>query len=501
MLARVHTLTLQGLIPLSIEVEVDGGRGVPGFSIIGLPSKAVDEARERVTAALTNCGIKIRSKKTIVNLAPADLQKHGSSFDVSIAMGILKMYGEVKQNTDTTLFFGELSLDGSIKPIRGALTLALAAKKLGFETAIFPYQNAAELSVISDTKIGLIHHLNELLHWANGGELTWLRPTPFTSITNPSATADPFSHIVGQHSTKRALIISAAGGHHVLMTGPPGSGKSELAQCLPRLLPPLTEIEALEVTQLYSVVGQTQSLISERPFRQPHHSISMVSLIGGGPHLKPGEISLAHRGVLFLDELPEFNRACLENLRQPLENHHVTLNRVQGSVSYPANFRLIASANPCPCGFFGSESKNCSCSPGAQQHYRHRISGPLKDRFDVHVWVREVPGKELTNIDAGRSAEPWREKILSAVQLQRHRWQSHGFSLNAEATLVDLKKASELLPASWNLIYTAYDRYQLSMRGLVKLARISRTIADLAQETQVTPQHVSEALHFRGEES
>lgn len=495
MLARVFTAALHGLQPIKIEVEVNGTRGIPGLTLIGLPSKAVNEARERISSALANCGLKIRSKRTIINLAPADLHKTGTGFDLAMAVGLLKMYGDIELQTDQTLFLGELSLDGSLRPIRGALALVSAAENLGFKTVVIPKANQGEVSMISGVVIYGITHLSEILTWAKRGQTPEVLPhARFRPI---AMTTPPWAGIVGQTTAKRALTIAMAGRHHILLTGTPGCGKTELAQGCGALLPPLTEKECLAVTKLYSVAGLTTDLVTERPVRQPHHSLSRTALLGGGNRLLPGELSLAHHGVLVLDELPEFSSQCLAALRPPLDQGVINVSTARGTVQYPAQICLVATANPCPCGQLGSTRHLCRCSALIKKNYNQRLSGALKDRFDLQVWVDDVQTQELSPSLPATDYQEIRASINHAQRLQHRRWQAFSLTHNSQASWQQLYEYGQFTAKATKTLHQVHHRYQLSMRGVLKIARVSRTIADLADSRLVSEQHVIEAALYR----
>jgi magnesium chelatase family protein len=501
MLARTTTATMVGLHPIKIEVEVDGNRGTPALVMIGLTTKEVDEAKERITAALTNCGIRIRSKRTIVNLAPADIRKTGSGFELAIAVGLLKMYGEIELETDDCIFFGELSIDGDLKPIRGALSLVLASRNLGFKRVILPAANQAEVATIDNIIIHPLTHLRQYLdHAQQGIPLPVLKPQPFSALPPPKPEVD-FADIWGQTQAKRALEIAAAGGHNVLLTGPPGTGKSLMAKAVASILPPLTEPEALEVTQIYSVCGLAhRGLMTQRPFRSPHHSTSPAGLIGGGTSLKPGEISLAHRGILFLDEFPEFSHDSLEALRQPLEDGLITLSRAAGTITYPAAFTLVGAANPCPCGYYGSSKKACHCHLGSLNAYQKRLSGPIVDRIDMNLFVKEVA---LTKLNALRpstheTSAQIRDRVLASHVRQLERLRKTPFFSNAGISAKYVRQLCTLSSEARILLHEAADRFQLSARSYFKIIKVSQTIADLANEPMIQRHHVGEALQYRG---
>ncbi len=502
MTSRTFTAMLVGLLPIQVEVEVDGNQGIPHLLFIGLTSQATEEAKERITTALVNCGIRVRSKRTVVNLAPAEVPKSGSGFDLAIAIGLLKMYGEIELNTDDTLFLGELSLDGKIKKIRGALPLTLAAKKFGFKKIILPEANAAEVQIISGISIFPISHLNQFLNFARVQEP--LRKLPHTSF-QPKPVDQfevDFADIRGQEFAKRALVIAAAGGHHTLLTGFPGVGKSLLAKAFKSILPPLTEAEAIEVTGIHSVYGTlSEGLQTDPPFRSPHHTTSTSGLIGGGTQLRPGEISLAHRGILFLDEFLEFSKATLEALRQPLEEGSIFLSRSQGSATFPAKFTLIAATNPCPCGYYLSTKKQCKCSSYTVSQYLKKLSGPIYDRFDLHVQVHDIELEKLTEIhpDAALTSKVFRNMVIEARRKQRDRYKSQAFFLNSELPSKLTHQYFQMTIPARIFLNQSVKKFELSGRSYFKLLKVSQTIADLDEKSTgvIEHRHVSEAIQYR----
>ena len=499
MLARVFSATTLGLEPVKIEVEVDGMRGMPNLIIIGLPTKEVDESKERITASLINCGIKIKSKKTIVNLAPADLKKTGSNFELAIAVGMLKMYGEINLFTDDTIFFGELALNGELKPIRGALPLTLAAKKMGFKKIILPQKNISEVQIISDIDIYPIDHLKDFIAYArNERKLIKLIPQKFSPFQETDYPID-FADIYGQEQAKRALEIASAGRHNILLNGSPGSGKSMMAQAIISILPPLTECEAIEITNIYSVCGlNPKGLIKIRPFRSPHHTTSQVGLIGGGSNLHPGEISLAHRGILFLDEFPEFSRSSLEALRQPLENGNISLSRSAGTVNYPSLFTLVAASNPCPCGNFGSVKKKCTCSPFSINKYQKKLSGPILDRIDMHLFVREVELAKITQKDQlAEKSSKIRQRVCLALERQKFRFKNSCYLTNNELSSKEVKNYLFLSLEAEKLILQASTKLNLTARSFFKLIKVAQTIADLEGCDKIDENCMAEALQYR----
>lgn len=500
MLAKIFSVTHLALKTITVEVEVNAGRGKPGMYIVGLPNKAVQESEQRVKTALQNCGLKFPAKKITINLAPADILKEGPLFDLPIAMGILNAFGFVELGDDKPMFLGELSLDGRVRKVKAVLPAVLHARAHGFSHIIIPKENEPEVNIISGITIHPVEHISQLIeHYQQRNYLPSIIPLPFDSQSFPTFTID-FADVAGQKASKRALEIAAAGAHNVLMNGSPGTGKSMLAKAVTSILPPLTEQEAIEVTAIYSVAGlATDGLISTRPFRAPHHTISQIGLIGGSSMLRPGEISLAHRGILFMDEFPEFTQHSLESLRQPLEDHSISIARASGSTSYPAHFTLIAAANPCPCGYLLSKKKECECREHAIERYKKKLSGPILDRIDLHINVQEVESQVLFKHQAqeDESSASVRARVQAARVIQKERYKNTAYLTNGELDSKAVKQFCKLTPEAKTMLEQATVKFHLSARSFFKLIKIAQTIADLEAAPIIHSNHIFEAIAYR----
>jgi magnesium chelatase family protein len=506
--SRIFSAAIIGLEAQLVEVEVETSYGLPKFTIVGLPDKAVEESKERVKSAIKNSGFHNETqgnspRKVLVSLAPADMKKEGSLYDLPIALGFLAADKQIAIDTKDRLFVGELALDGTLRPIKGALSFALLAKERGFKELILPKANANEAALISDVKTIGTETLKETIDYLYG------KKQIETPIIDTNAILEQISYpieigwIKGQNYAKRALEIAAAGGHNVLMFGPPGTGKTLLAQALPSLLPPLSFEESLEVTKIYSVTGLLppgKTLITNRPFRSPHHTASEAALIGGGTPPKPGEITLAHRGVLFLDEFPEFHRDLLESLRQPIEEGKITVLRSRHRLSFPCRFILVVASNPCPCGYYRDPVRVCTCQPTQVAKYRRKLSGPLMDRIDLFIEVPQIQYEELVQPETERLSEQIRERVAAARKFQQERFQGDGIFTNAEMQIPHIKKYCQVDSVSQNLLRHAINAGNLSVRGYHRVLKTARTIADLEQSETIRKEHIQEALAYRKKE-
>ena len=502
MFARTFGAATLGVDGVIITTEVDASSGLPGMDIVGLPDAAVKESKERVRTAIRNTGIKLRQERVTINLAPADLKKDSSGLDLPIAVGLLTAYGTVTQDSvEKSLFTAELSLEGKCRGVKGILPMAVKAREAGFENIFVAEENAEEALLVEGLTVYALRDLGQLVRYLNGQEALEPAQPRQEEATAGRIFADDFADVQGQYQAKRALEIAAAGGHNVLMVGVPGAGKTMLARRMSSILPEMTREEALEVTKIYSIAGllSGRGLVKERPFRSPHHTSSMTALIGGGSVPKPGEVTLAHHGVLFLDELPEFSKKTLEVLREPIEDRQITISRVHASLTFPSSFILITAANPCPCGWAGDREKECKCTLAEIKRYNQKISGPLLDRIDIHIRVPRVKYEELSSKKRAESSSEIRKRVLAARKIQLQRLEEYHLFCNAQMNHALLQKLCNLEPQAQKLLEQAFKSLNLSARSYDRIVKVARTIADLAGAENIEAGHIAEAIQLRND--
>ena len=503
MLVKVYSAALQGVDATLITIEVNCSKGIK-FFLVGLPDASIKESHERITSALSVSGFKFPRSQVVVNMAPADIRKEGAAYDLPLAIGILAGAEKIKSDKlEQYMMLGELSLDGTLKPVKGILPIAIKAKECGFKGIILPQGNAREAAVVKDLEVYGVNDIKEVIQFFNDEiELTRIIVDPRKEFyTNQSLLEWDFSEVKGQENVKRAMEVACAGGHNLILVGPPGAGKSMLAKRIPSILPPLTLSESLETTKIHSVAGKMNTngaLIALRPFRSPHHSISTVAMVGGGTYPQPGEISLSHNGVLFLDELPEFPRTVLEVLRQPLEDRKITVARAKYSIDYPTGFMLVASMNPCPCGFYNHPDRACICTPSQVQKYLSRVSGPLLDRIDIQVEIVPVPFEKISDTRSSEPSEDIRKRVIRARQIQQERFKNEdGIYCNAQMHTRLLHEYAQPDSVGLTMLKNAMDRLSLSARAYDRILRVARTIADLEEAPSIQPNHLAEAIGYR----